>query len=108
MRHRDIWARGCVFLPEATRQLSALRFEDIAKWPEWPNEPDIDLRVPSELASIRFTVMKDTQPDGSIRVAIQMYRPLFLGIGSMRADGFFVSSGGNVRWFTEKDTWAVT
>ena len=108
MKHRDIWTRGCAFLPEATRQLAALRFEDISKWPEYPGKPYVDLRVPSELSDVQFTVMKDTQPDGSIRVTIQMYRYRFLGIGAMRADGFFVSPGGAVRWFTEKDTWAVT
>ena len=108
IKHRDIWAKGCEFLPVVTRRLAGLPFADIAKWPEWPDQPELDLETPSELSSVRFTVMKDTQPDGSIRVAIQMYRYRFLGIGAMRADGFFISPGGGVRWFTEQDTWAVT
>ena len=108
MRHRDIWAKGCEFLPAATRRLAGLRFAEIAKWPEWPEQPQVDLEAPPELSSVRFTVMKDSQADGSIRVAIQMYRHRFLGIGAMRADGFFISPEGGVRWFTDEDTWAVT
>ena len=108
MKHRDIWERGLTFLAESTRQLSTRGFDAISKWPEYPAAPNIDLRVPAELSSVRFTVMKDTQPDGSIRVAIQMYRHRFLCIGAMRADGFFISRGNIVRGFTEKDTWAVT
>jgi hypothetical protein len=108
MKHRDIWAKGCEFLPAATRRLAELRFADIAKWPEYPSQPDVDLGAPQELSSVQFTVMKDTQPDGTIRVAIQMYRHRFLGCGSMHADGFFISPEGAVRWFTEEDTWEVT
>ena len=108
MKHREIWAKGCEFLPAATRRLAVLRFADIAKWPEWPGKPAVDLETPPELSSVRFTVMKDTQPDGNIRVAIQMYRYRFLGIGAMRADGFFISPENKLRWFTEKDTWEVT
>ncbi len=108
MKHRDIWQRGLAFFSETTRQLSTLGFETISKWPEYPKVPDVDLRVPAELSSLMFTVMKDTQPDGSIRVAIQMYRHRFLGIGAMHADGFFVSPGDSVRWFVEEDTWQVT
>ena len=108
MKHRDIWELGLAFLPEATRQLSTLSFDAISQWPEYPKTPDVDLRVPEELSSVVFTLMKDTQPDGSIRVAIQMYRHRFLGIGAMRADGFFVSPGGVVRRFVEEDTWEVT
>src|SRR2546430_9116344 len=108
MKHRDIWRRGRAFLAEVTRRLSELDFDTIAKWPEYPKSPDIDFRVPAELSSVAFTVMKDTQPDGCIRVAIQMYRYRFLGIGAMAADGFFVSPTGNVRRFVEKDTWEVT
>ncbi len=108
VRHRDIWQRGLNFLPEATRGLSGLGFDAISNWPDWPAVPAIDLLVPAELSSVRFTVMKDTQPDGSIRVAIQMYRYRFLGLGAMRADGFLIAPGDNLRWFTERDTWEVT
>ena len=52
--------------------------------------------------------MKDTLPDGTIRVAVQLYRHRFLGIGSITADGFFVEPTGGVRRFTEEDTWDLT
>lgn len=108
MKHREIWRLAREFLPAATRQLSTLNFDTISKWPEWPDIPTVDLGVPQHLSDVCFTVMKDTQPDGTIRVAIQMYRHRFLGIGAMKADGFFISPDGDVRLFTEKDEWEVT
>ncbi len=85
-----------------------MTYGQLAKWPEWPESPSIDLGIPAELSEYRFTVMKDTQPDKRIRIAIQIYRHRFLGIGQMTADGFFVSPDGEVERFTEKDVWAVT
>src|SRR5258706_3842280 len=108
MKHHDIWEHGLRFLAAATRQLSTLGFDVISKCPEYPSAPDVNLEVPAELSSVRFTVMKDTQPDGSIRVAIQMYRHRFLGIGAMRADGFFISRGNVLPEVTEQDALAVT
>ena len=108
MSRREIWRRGLAFLPEATRYLSALGFHTIAMWPEFPGTPNIDLQVPAELSSIGFYVMKDTQSDGSIRVAIQMRQHRFLGISMVQADGFFISRENLVRGFTKKDIWAVT
>jgi len=108
VKHHAIWRKATEFLPVATRRLSTLGFDVISKWPEYPGEPAVDLGAPQELSSVRFTVMKDSQPDGTIRVAVQMYRHRLLGIGAMKADGFFISSAGEVRWFTEADEWEVT
>ncbi len=108
MKHHDIYELAQRFLAETTQHLSTLGFDIISKWPEYPQAPDLDLRVPAELLSFQFTVMKDTQPDGSIRIAIQMYRHIFMGCGRMTADGFFISKDKIVRGLPEKDLWEVT
>ncbi len=90
------------------RRLSQLSYEEIAQWPEFPAAPSMQLQMPPELAGYQFTLMKDTQPDKSIRVAIQVYRYRFLGMGYMSADGFYMLPNGSLRKFTEQDVWTVT
>lgn len=108
MSYREEWQLAESFLRNAVQRLSAIPRDEIALWPEWPAIPSLDLKVPATYSEFKFTPMKDTLPDGTIRVAIQMYRHRFMGIGSMTADGFFVEPNGVIRAFTEKDSWSVT
>lgn len=82
------------FLHEVVNCLRALSFEEIAKRPEYPDKPDIDLHVPAELADYIFTLMKDTLPEGGIRIGIQCYRHGFLGTGRMAVDGLWFQRTG--------------
>jgi hypothetical protein len=52
--------------------------------------------------------MKETFPDGRIRIAIQCYRHFFLGSGSMFADGFVSSPDGLRSDLTDQDFWDGT
>jgi len=108
MSHRERWQHARSLLTKAVERLAEIPREEIAGWPEWPQIPSIDLHVPETYADFQFTPMKDTLADGTIRVAVQMYRHRFLGIGSMSADGFFIAPSGSIRRFTEEDTWDVT
>ncbi|MBX3331818.1 MAG: hypothetical protein KF722_15530 [Nitrospira sp.] len=90
-------------------RLSKVPYAEIAQWPEYPKTPEeVGLYVPPELSDYKFTLMKDTQPDKSIRVAIQLYRHRFFGFGQMSADGFFIVPNETIRQFTERDVWAIT
>jgi hypothetical protein len=104
----ELNARAQEVLANEIARLSKFSYAEIAGWSEYPQTPGEQLRVPDDLSDYKFTLMKDIQPDKSIRVAIQLYRHRFLGVGQMSADGFFIAPDGSVRKFTEKDTWAVT
>ena len=70
----------------------------------------IDLRAPSDLLEekCKFSLMKDTLPDGAIRVAVQFSRYRIFGISEMSVDGFVVSPEGIVRGLSERDGWDLT
>ena len=89
-------------------RVKSVPFERIANWPDYPGQPDIDLQVPSELAKYKFTLMKDTLPNGDVRVGIQCYRYRFLGMGQMMTDGFVVSPDGRMRPLSDEDVWKLT
>ncbi len=108
MNRRELTKRAQAHLTDALERLSKITYTELANWPEWPGSPNIDLAIPPELSEYRFTVMKDTQPDKRIRIAIQLYRHRFLRVGQMTADGFFVSPDGAVERFTDRDVWEVT
>ena len=74
MGHREQWEHARSFLREAVERLAAMPRHEIARWPEWPQLPTIDLNVPGAYSEFQFTLMKDTLPDGTIRVAVQLYR----------------------------------
>jgi hypothetical protein len=95
------------FVQASLSLLRSVPFERIARWPDYPGRPDIDLKVPSELAKYTFTLMKDTLPNGDIRVGIQCYRQRIIG-GQMMADGFVVSPDGKIRPLSEEDLWDLT
>jgi hypothetical protein len=108
MKRAQLNTRAQEVLASEINRLSKLSYAEIAQWPEFPQTPSAHLQIPADLSEYKFTLMKDTQVDKSIRVAIQLYRHRFLGIGQMSADGFFVSPDGSLRKFGEKDVWAVT
>lgn len=108
MSNREKWKEAKTVLRKITEHLSSLPVSEITQWPEWPQVPIIKLEIPEEYKSIKFTPMKDTLANGTIRVAVQMYKHHFLGIGSMSADGFYIEPNGSIRWFKEEDTWEVT
>jgi hypothetical protein len=108
MRFREQWHSARAFLSAAVERLAQIPRDQIARWPEYPGVPEVNLEVPTDYAGFQFTPMKDTLSDGTIRVAVQMYRHRFMGIGAMTADGFFIEPSGSIRRFTEEDTWEVT
>lgn len=101
----NAWAQE--ILASETARLGRLTYAEIALWPDFPQTLNIHLEIPAELSEYKYGVMKDTLPDKSIRVAIQLYRHRFL-VSWMTADGFVVSPNGNIRKFTQEDIWAVT
>jgi hypothetical protein len=82
MRRAERWRQARSFLREAVERLTTMPRDEIARWSEWPQVPTVDLNVPEAYSAFQFTPMKDTLPDGTIRVAVQLYRYRFLGIGS--------------------------
>jgi hypothetical protein len=96
------------FLRATVGRLRLVPFEQIAKWPEYPKQPDVDLNVPGVLAEYTFTLMKETRANGDIRVGVQCFRPGHLGLNHMSADGFVVSPSGEIRSLTEQDIWDLT
>lgn len=96
------------FLQDLKNRLTALPRTEIETWPNYPVIPIYPLEVLSELSSYQFTIMKDSFPDGRIRIAIQGYRHFFLGGGWMTADGFVTSPDGSYSDLTEQDVWDGT
>ena len=55
-----------------------------------------------------IALWKDHLEDDSIRVVVQGYRAILLGIGSMRVRGFVVSSKGEFRDLPVEEMWEFT
>ena len=108
MTRAELDKRAEEVLGSEVHRLSKLSYAEIAGLAEYPETPNNELSIPAELSEYKFTLMKDAQSDDSIRVAIQLYRHRFLGIGRMSADGFFIYPDGRLRRFTEEDVWDVT
>ena len=100
--------RADEFLETSLTRLRVLSFLELASWPDYPAKPPFDLAVPSDLELYNFTLMKDTLPDGEIRIAIQRYRYRLLGVGEMVGDGFVIFPNGTTRPLNREDVWAVT
>ena len=96
------------FLQEAVARLATLSYSELSSWPDWPDVPDSGVVAPDQLAAYIYTVMKDSRPDGSIRIAIQRYRNIRGPLGEMVAEGFFIHSDGEIVWMVESDKWEVT
>lgn len=100
--------RADEFLEDSVARLKQFSFLELASWPDYPVPPPYDLAVPSDLGLYTFTLMKDTLPDGEIRIAIQRYRYRFLGIGEMVGDGFVMLPNGTSRPLSREDVNAIT
>lgn len=100
--------KAILLLRDLKARIASLPRTELETWPNWPEIPLFPVEVPSELSSYKFTIMKDSFPDGRIRIAIQCYRHFFLGSGSMSADGFVSSPDGSRSDLTEQDIWDVT
>ena len=101
------WNRAKEHALAAIAELSSRSYSDLAGLQE-PIVEDHDFHVPSELSKCQFTLFKDTQSGGRLRIAVQVYRHYILGIGRMWADGFFVDQDSKIDRFTERDTWDFT
>jgi hypothetical protein len=108
MSNREQWGKARDVLRKYAEQLATLPYNEIAQWPEWPEIPSIDLGPLKEFKEFKVTPMKDTLANGTVRVAVQMYKHHFLGVGSLTADGFLIDPNGSIRWLREEDLWDVT
>lgn len=111
MKSPEVRRRALNFLHEAISRLRSNSFASIQNLPDYPASASIDLGVPRELIDQRctFALMKDTLPDGAIRVAVQYSRPRFMGLMTdMVAQGFRISADGTLRELSEKDHWDLT
>jgi hypothetical protein len=110
MKKHELQVRVQAFVNAAKDRLAALPKTEIEAWPNWPEVPPFSLEVPEDLSGHKytFTVMKDTFPDGRIRLAIQCYRYRFLGYGWMSADGFVLYPDGSRSELSQQDIWDVT
>ena len=65
------------FLLDTVAQLRSKPFAALHALPEYPESTKIDLGVPADLLNHKcaFSLMKDTLPDGAVRIAIQYHRP---------------------------------
>ncbi len=110
MNKRELLLKAHSFLQVTKDRLAALSRAEVETWPNWPDIPPFSLEVPQDLSALKFTfiLMKDTFPDGRIRIAVQCYRYRFLGMGRMFADGFILSPDGSRSNLTQQDIWDVT
>lgn len=110
MDNIELQRRVDLFMSRAVSQWKSKSFATISELPEWPASVETDLEVPCDLLEqkCKFSLMKDTLPDGAIRVAVQYSRHRFLGIGEMSVDGFVVSPEGVLRGLSEQDRWDLT
>src|SRR5512145_2453963 len=105
MNKRELQSKAQSFLQLTKDRLATLPRSEVEAWPNWPSVPSFSLEVPEDLSSYTFTLMKDSFPDGRIRLAIQCYRYRFLGLGWMSADGFNLMPDGSHSDLTQQDVW---
>ena len=108
-RTSDRRRRAVDFVEASLGKLRATPFATLVAWPEFPDRPTVDLRVPDDLGPYTFTLMKDTLHTGEVRIAIQAYRYAWPGMfNEAWAKGFAMSSDGTVRPLTEQEHWDLT
>ena len=110
MNNADVRRRADAYMQEKLSEFMAQPFGTINNWPEYPQSSMIDLGVPADLLDekCRFTLMKDTRPDGAIRVAVQYSHYRFLGMSDLGADGFVITADGTISELSEQDRWDLT
>jgi hypothetical protein len=108
MNSTEVRRRADRFLLEAVTQLRSKSFAALQAIPEWPESTKLNLGVPTDLLSQKctFSLMKDTLPDGTVRIVIQYHRPGI--IGEMTAEGFIAAADGTFRELSEQDHWDLT
>jgi hypothetical protein len=52
---------------------------------------------------ILLTVWKDEPKPNQVRIVVQAYRPLILGLGTMTAKGFIARSSGQIRDLEQRE-----
>jgi|SRR5208283_1096256 len=106
----EIRRRADEFLKQTISCPRSTPVSTIREWPEYPASTTFDLGVPADLLENKcvFTLMKDTLPNGDIRVAVQFSRYRFLGMSDMTADGFIISADGTVKELSQRDHWDLT
>ena len=77
---------------ERVERLKSRPFVELAALPPYRVE-----RVRLGNAQITLTTWKDASDSGDLRIVVQGYRHVLVGIGMMTAKGFMISSGGSVR-----------
>jgi len=70
MPEKDTQRFADEFLTSVVKRLSDLPFATLEAWPDYPETPEFEMRVPAELSEYTFTLMKDTLRAGEIRIAV--------------------------------------
>lgn len=106
----EIKRRADEFLKQTISRLRSTPLSTIREWAAYPASTALDLGVPVDLLEKRrvFTLMKDTLPNGDIRVAVQFSRYRFLGMSDMTAEGFIISPDGTLKDLSQQDHWDLT
>ena len=73
-------------------ELKTMAFEDLARLPRYYDE-----RLKLGRKTVTVSVWKDEMPDHEIRVVVQVYRYLWLGIARMEVGGFATNPDGPTR-----------
>jgi hypothetical protein len=110
MKATEIRQRAARFVEATVLRLKSEPFSTLRQWPDYPAIPEIDLQVPEELRDQKcvFTVMKDTLPNGDVRVAVQYARHRYLGMSDMAVSGFIISADGTQKELSKKDRLDLT
>lgn len=79
-------------------ELKKRSFDDLCKLEDYQGE-----KVAVNGRTYTLAIWKDVIGDNELRVVVQIYRRLFLGIGKMDADGFRMSKGGKITPLTKEE-----
>ena len=54
------------------------------------------------------SIWKDFVSDTELRIVVQVYRPLFLGIGRMAANGFRINKNSSIKKLSQEELYEFT
>ena len=108
MSHADAQAYADRFLKAAVLRLKSLTFFEFSAWPDYPGISSFELRTPANLSQFTFTLMKDTLPNGEIRIVLQRRRHPLTGTYNTVVDGFAVAPNGTSRALREQEVWYLS